>query len=347
MHEAQSLINHVALVLDGSGSMRRHKNRVIEVTDGLVRDLATASEEKRQETRVSIYVFDERVECVIFDMDVMRLPSVKDLYWVGGLTALVDATMRSQEDLDTTSQIYGQHAFLTYVVTDGGENASGRTATNSLGGHRRFMVHDLAYRLNHSPANSTIAFLVPDRQGVDFVTNLGAAPGNVMQWDTASEKGMLDVGASISRATRTFMDNRVTGTHSSRTIFDTSAAAVNAATVQATLAPLDPRSYGFVTAEGVVEIRDLVEAGYGVTYRKGIAFYHLIKSEMIQPQKQVIVVEKGTGRAFGGDQARALIGLPDMPVKVSPSGNPKYDVFVQSTSTNRKILDGQKVLVRV
>lgn len=352
MHEAQSLINHVALVLDGSGSMAAHEDRVVQVVDDLVRDLALASEEKGQETRVSVYVFDDHVECAIFDMDVMRLPSMKGLYWINGMTALIDATMRAQVDLDTTSQIYGEHAFLTYVITDGAENSSGRpTNVPAWAASTRWTQRDLMHWLTNGPVNSTIAFLVPDQRGVDYVTRLGASPGNVMKWDTASTTGVMDVGTSISTATRTFMDNRARGVHSSRGVFDTSAAAVNAATVSATLHPMDRDSYEIIASQGVREIRELVQDRLQITYRKGIAYYQIIKPEKIQPQKQVIVVEKATGQAYGGNQARSLVGLPPhgsgMEVKVTPSGNPDYDVYIQSESTNRKVLDGQQVLVRV
>ena len=68
MHKAQRLINHVALVLDGSGSMSSHKNNVIKVADEQIRHLMLRSEELCQETRVSVYWFDDKVKCLIFDI---------------------------------------------------------------------------------------------------------------------------------------------------------------------------------------------------------------------------------------------------------------------------------------
>src|SRR6478736_1986894 len=124
MHKAQRLINHVALVLDGSSSMSSHKSNLIKVADEQIKYLALRSEELQQETRVSVYLFADTVQCLIFDMDVMRLPSISDLYRSSGMTALVDAVVKSQDDLATTSQIYGDHGFLTFVLTDGMENAS-------------------------------------------------------------------------------------------------------------------------------------------------------------------------------------------------------------------------------
>src|SRR5690242_8782421 len=174
MHKAQRLINHVALVLDGSSSMSKHKSNLIKVADEQIRHLALRSEELSQETRVSVYLFDYTVECLIFDMDVMRLPSISDLYRANGMTALVDAVVKSQEDLSSTSQIYGDHAFLTFVLTDGMENHS----THSWTVLPEYTVH--------AEENWTVGFLVPDRQGTAYLTRAGVDPGMISLWDASS-----------------------------------------------------------------------------------------------------------------------------------------------------------------
>jgi hypothetical protein len=50
---------------------------------------------------------------------------------------------------------------------------------------------------------------------------------------------------------------------------------------------------------------------------------------------------------FVGDGVRAMVGLPDMEVRVKPDQNPDFDVYVQSTSTNRKLVAGTKVMLLV
>jgi hypothetical protein len=47
---------------------------------------------------------------------------------------------------------------------------------------------------------------------------------------------------------------------------------------------------------------------------------------------------------YSGRDARQIVGLPDMNVRVSPSHNPDFDIFVQSTSLNRKLIAGTKYL---
>ena len=84
---------------------------------------------------------------------------------------------------------------------------------------------------------------------------------------------------------------------------------------------------------------------YRGSYTKGEAFYQLSKKETIQSGKQVMVRDKTTGEFYGGREARGLLGIPDYEIRVAPTDHPKYDIFVQSTSSNRKLVPGTEVLV--
>lgn len=330
MHKAQRLINHVALVLDGSSSMSSHKNNLIKVADEQIRYLALRSEELSQETRVSVYLFNDRVECLIFDMDVMRLPSISDLYRASGMTALVDATLKSQEDLATTSQIYGDHAFLTFVLTDGQENRSRRSWT------------ELTRALGNAAENWTVGFLVPDRNGVAYMERLGAARGSIAIWDAASAAGIVDAVSTIRTATDNFMTARATGIRGTRNVFSTGADAVNKRTVTQTLKPL--KNYEIHTVRSKDRIDHFVRS-LGYDYYAGMGYYQLTKTETIQPQKNIIVVDKRTNKAYGGAEARQLIGLPSHAVRVKPDYNPDYDIFVQSTSWNRNLVPNTRLVL--
>ena len=61
--------------------------------------------------------------------------------------------------------------------------------------------------------------------------------------------------------------------------------------------------------------------------------------------KSLAVVRKATNEVFTGPQVRDLVGLPAMSVRVKPDFNPEYDIYVQSTSVNRKLLAGTQVLL--
>src|SRR6266576_6473786 len=122
--QLQHLINHITFVIDRSGSMDGLLKSVESVFDNEVQHLKERSQELNQETRVSIYTFDDTVECLVFDMDVMRLPSLKGTLIAGGQTALLDSSYQAMTDMKQLPEIYGDHAFLMYVLTDGYENHS-------------------------------------------------------------------------------------------------------------------------------------------------------------------------------------------------------------------------------
>ena len=88
--EPPNRINHMAFVLDASTSMRDHARTLPEVADAQVAHLARLSEELGQETRISVYTFGSQgtTKCLVYEKDVLRLPSIKGLYQIGGMTAL-------------------------------------------------------------------------------------------------------------------------------------------------------------------------------------------------------------------------------------------------------------------
>jgi hypothetical protein len=336
MHKSQRLINHVALVLDASYSMNGRQQGLVKAADAQIKHLALRSEEMSQETRVSVYRFgDATIECLIFDMDVMRLPSIADLYEVlYENTALLDATMKSQKDLETTSQLYGDHAFLTFVMTDGQENKS-----------RNYRASDLSRHLAGADENWSIGFLVPDSSGVVYMERLGVLRDSIAVWDTASAAGVAQAASAIMDATDTFMTNRSKGVRGTRGVFSTGVDAVNKQTVKSTLTPLRKSKYDLFYVHAKSRIDETVQS-HGLSYRAGMAYYQLTKKETIQATKNVIVVDKRTGEAYGGPEGRHLVGLPDgKSVDVSPQSNPQYDIFVQSTSFNRNLLPNTRLLV--
>ncbi len=339
----ENQIDHVAIVIDASASMGNLTRAVVKVVDNQVAYLARRSKELGREVRVSIYQFADAVECIIFDKDVLRLPSIEKSYRTGGMTALIDATVKSQDDLATTSTIYGDHAFLTFVVTDGCENRSRRHGPAAL--HRMF---------ERQPENYTLAILVPDHQAADLAASFGFPADNIRPWDATSEAGVVDAGDSINAATENFFAGRAVGVRGSRNIFSTGPEALNKATVQAALTPLPMDKYSLipvmpdgVTKDDKIRVDKFIRDDCGMTFRLGSVYYEWSKRETVQPQKRLAVVQKSTGKVFvgTGDEVRDLIGLPTLNTREAPKANPDYTVFVQSTAPNRNLVPFTKVLV--
>lgn len=348
MTHKDHLINHVALVLDASGSMQTHESEVIRVGDNQIKRLAASSQRLDQETRVTVYVFAGTVTCLIYERDVLRLPSIASLYRANGQTALIDAAMLSQQDLAMTPQKYSNHAFLTILLTDGEENRS-----------RNHSARDLTALLSAQPDNWTFAALVPNVMAKREAQNFGIPRDNIAIWDSSDADGMAEAGAVIDAATDSFMQMRAAGTRGTKRLFSTAADTVNKATVAAAgLVPLDPKAYVLVPVtkpranQGVQnkdkhwvwEISQFTRHATG-NFTVGSVFYELSKKEKVQGNKGLAVLEIATSKVFTGDRVRELIGLPDADASVAPDFNPEYKIFVQSTSVNRHLVPGTKLLV--
>lgn len=332
----QNLTNHIALVIDRSYSMSPLTDAVVKVADDLIKYLANRSKTLNQETRITVYLFNDSAQCAIFDMDVLRLPSIGEFYRASGNTALIDATMLSISDLRMTPQKYGDHAFLTYVLTDGEENASST-----------YHQWSLKNTMSTLKDNETVAVLVPDHSALVYAEYCGFPKNNIAIWETTIE-GLKNVSDVITRSADAFMENRVLGIRSSANIFTTSTEAVNTKTVNSKrMVSLERDKYVLLDVDqDKVEIREWVRQ-QDYDYVIGKAYYQLTKTEIIQPQKNVAIQNIHSGRVYTGPQARQALNLPDVNIRVKPEHNPKYRIFVQSTSTNRKLVKGTKLLYMV
>jgi hypothetical protein len=325
----QNYINHIALVLDASSSMQTIAADLIKVADEQIKYLAKRSVELGQETRVTVYVFSDYVKCVFYDKDVLRLPSIKDVYKTDGMTALVDASIKSIEDLKKTPELYGDHAFLVYVITDGLENRSNRSRS------------ELSKLIGGLPDNWTVACFVPNAAGKTHAESYAFPPGNVQIWETTSE-GLKDAGRTIASTTETYMTNRSSGVRGYKNLFNMNH--VSKDDVK-NLTKLHPGQYRTIEVKDKVNISTLVENITGRPYKMGEAYYQLSKPEKLQESKSIVIVEKKGRSAYVGSNARKILGLPDHEVRVAPVSHPDFDIFVQSRSVNRNLLPGTFVLL--
>lgn len=331
----QGLTNHVTIVLDKSWSMGGKEDAVIRAVDAQIATLAEMSQKMDQETRITVVMFSDKVDVVVYDKDVLRLPSISQYYRTDGQTALLDATMQSIEDLEKIPELYSDHAFLLFVITDGQENRSVHTTPSKL-----------SRKLRELADNWTVAALVPDMMGEDYALKCGFPAGNILQWDVQGRGGFDRAAKQVSQATSNFMQSRAAGVRGTRSVFSTGADAVNAQSVaQAALAPLKSTNYSLVPVIHDVPIKQWVEDECGMKYVLGKCMYELSKLETIQGNKALAVVEKATGRVYVGDRVRGMLGLGPETVRVRPDHNDKYKVFVQSTSVNRKLKAGTQLLI--
>jgi len=332
---SQNYINHIALVLDASGSMGPLTHEVIKVADNQIEYLAKRSKELDQETRVTVYTFDSpnNIQCLFYDKDVLRMPSLKGLYRPSGNTALIDATLKALDDLSKTPELYGDHAFLAYVLTDGAENAS-RSGPSTL-----------ATKIKGLNENWTVAAFVPDQTGKFEAKKFGFPADNIAIWDTTG-RGLSEVGETIRKTTEAFMTSRASGVRGYKNLFSMDSAVASVSKTEIKRLPkLHFGQYRMVDVPKEGPIAPFVEKVTGRSYKLGEAYYQLSKPEKVQASKTLALLDKKTKEVYTGQDARKLIGLPDYEVKVAPASHPDFEIFVQSTSVNRKLVPGTKLLL--
>lgn len=320
------------MVIDASGSMSHLSDTVVKVFDSQIKYLINRSKELSQETRISVYTFSHKTECLCTDMDVLRMPSLKGLYNPNGNTALLDATATAINDLKQFPQKYIDRAFMVYVISDG-ENNSGSVSST-----------DLKDILKNLPDNFTVAYLAPTQNAVFEAKKCGFSPENILLWDATSSVGLEKAAEAINNSTESFMRGRATGVRSTKTLFSLNTNNLKSDIVTKKLDALDPKDYEILLVRKDAVIKDFVESWTKSAYRVGSCYYQLTKTETIQASKGVIVQNKLSGKLYTGDKARELLGLPNTDVKVSPSSFGNYVVYIGSTSINRKLIAGTQLV---
>ncbi len=330
-----NLINHVVLLVDSSSSINSYglTDTIIKVLDGQISYLASRSKEMDQETRVTVYTFADEVKCLIWEKDVLRLPSLKEHYKPQGNTALIDAVLTAIADMKEIPQKHGDHAYLLYLVTDGENNRNANRA------------NELSTTLLALPEYWTVAAMGPNQNSVFELKRAGFSAENISLWST-TVRGAEEAGRVMKQSTDNFMQGRKVGVRGTKSLFSLDAGKLSGAAVKANLTELSPSEYDVYPVSKKVAIKPFVESWRkGETYLVGSAYYPVTKAEKIQGHKQICIQNKRSGKVYIGAAARKMLGLPDHEVKVEPASHPEYLVFAQSTSANRNLVPGTNLLV--
>lgn len=340
-----NIINHFILLVDESLSMSHLRDTTVRVFDGFIARLAGSSRENGQETRVTVYFFNshDTERCVIYDMDVLRVPSLAGMYDPRGNTALLRTFLLAVKDLRLIPQQYGDHSFAVFGFTDGQENDSHRPRHSFAA--QAAIISEVGKIIAAAPENETYGLFVPDQLGVMNAKRFGFPAANISVWDPTSDKGMEDAVEFLGDIADAFMEGRSRGVRG----YSASSGGglfklrdFSAADVQAALKPMAPGEYVLLNVTERQQIRDLVRSAAG-SYQRGRAYYQFMKRETIQSDKEIAV--ELDGQIYSGASARSLLGLPDREVKVSPDHKAGCTIFVQSNSVNRTMIPGTRLLL--
>lgn len=228
-------------------------------------------------------------------------------------------------------------SFLCMSITDGEDNASRKWSGASLGAEiRRLQATD----------RWTFVFRVPRGYKRQLVS-LGIPEGNILEWDQ-TERGVQAASQATTVAMKSFYADRSAGKKSTETFY-ADLSSVSSAQVKSVLEDISSEIslWPVLPTEDGTQVRDFCEKRLGSTgMLKGAAFYELTKLEKkVQDYKQIVIRDKKTKMIYGGSAARDMLGLPHAgDVKLAPGNHGNFDIFIQSTSVNRKLPAGSTVL---
>lgn len=117
------------------------------------------------------------------------------------------------------------------------------------------------------------------------------------------------------------------------------------------LVPVSPGRFQVIPVSRAGPIKALVERA-GAVFKKGRGFYQFTKAEVVQEYKEIVLEDKDTGEMYTGAVTRHILGIQDAgrQAELSPSSPAvcealkKYNVFVQSTSMNRRLTSPSRFL---
>jgi uncharacterized protein YegL len=342
--------NKVCFILDASGSMSHLTNNVIKMVNENIDEFRKESVRLKQKTEISVIAFDypNNIQYIYKDIDVKKAEKITHRdYSPNGSTALFDAVAtgikgypKIKKSLATSKE--DDTSYVIIAITDGEENSSEVYDSRRGGGAK------LAELFNEvqKTLRWTITFQVP-HGGKSSLVRMGISSDNIREWEQTSE-GVHEAMQYTSAGIRSYMKSRSLGATSVENFY-----------VQTDLSDLSTKQlkkelddisddYGIFTVSNDTQVKDFVENKTKRPYVKGRAYYQLVKTEQVQSSKDILIFDKGKTALYGGDDARELIGLPvGGNAKVVPGNHANYEIFVQSTSVNRKLPAGTKVAIKV
>jgi len=330
--------NYVGFTRDHSASMRGMERPAMQDFNQNVNAIREGAEAGNIDTVVSVVRcgvgVNATVEWETTNSSVKALKPLQSYVASGYGTPLYDSVGMLIEEFERVPDANKNDvSFIVMVITDGQENRSKKWSAARLNAKIREL---------QATDRWTFVFRVPEGYKNALVHKLGLHDGNVQEWDLSSA-GLAQVTQVTSTAVGDYYRGLATGKKAT-TRFFANLDQVKPSEIKAVLEDVSDELV-MLRATDDSQIRDLVESKTGVPYRKGTAFYELKKTEKVQAYKRIIIKHRKQGKAYAGDAARQVLGLPvGVEVKLAPGQTGQYDVFVQSTSVNRKVPAGGRVL---
>lgn len=331
--------SYVGIIRDHSGSMNGLTNQAIRDYNDNIQSLKDASVGKVIDTRITVGICDSYQRDKFQEVH-MPLSSVLPIrtYETGYSTPLFDSVGAMINKFQDTEEyrLNRVASFLIMVITDGQENASKNWTSASLSSRMKEL---------QATDKWTFAFRVP--RGYKFsLVKLGIPEGNILEWEQ-TEEGFKKATFATRDAIEVRYSGLAKGVTKSDTFF-TDMSNVKSKTVETKLQNIsnDVKFFPVTSKYAGAQIRDFCNSVLKRPMIKGAAFYQLTKTEKkVQDYKIIAIRDKKKDEVYTGAHARQLLGLPyHGEVKIVPGNHGQYDIFIQSTSVNRKLVAGTEVL---
>jgi hypothetical protein len=331
--------NYIGFLTDHSGSMHDIRNAALKDYNDSIKAVREAATANMLDTIVSVFGFGGKSQVTkhVVNSNPHVLTPMVD-WSAQGNTPLYDAIgdmitlLKSMPDYDNPKV-----SFLIMLTSDGEEYQSIRYTKEKIAEMIGELRHDERW---------TIVCRIPSgcRRAFD---ELNIPADNIQEWDV-SEKGIGISTQSTTVAMNNFYAQRAKGLRGSSTFY-ANAAHVTQNQVKASLQNISAEVslWTVLPEEDGIEIKPFAEKRLGtMPFLKGAAFYQLSKTEArVQETKMIIIRDKSTGHVYFGEAARDMIGLPRTGnARVHPGNHGNYDIFIQSTSINRKLVAGTQLM---
>ena len=336
---------YIGISRDHSGSMQGLRHTALKDYNQQIASIKEEAIKHSQDTIVSTVMCGVRSTLaengVVMDVVNSSIHALKPLetYRTEGMTPLFDSVGRLISQFEALPDAKDPNvAFLIMVITDGEENAS-----------REWTASNLKRKLETLQKTDrwSFTFRVPRGYSQNLKRLLGIPDGNIMEWDQNEESFQHSTTATQS-AIGGYYGMRAKGVTSTRGFFAVDMSNVSATDVKAALIDIskDVKTHRITAAQHDMEISKLVSKVWKHPLIKGCAFYQLTKAEKnVQDYKQLVIKDKNSGKFYGGHAARQMLGFPQYgTIQVEPGDHGDFDIFIQSTSLNRKMKSGTTLL---
>lgn len=331
----KSLDTNIVLLFDNSSSMSIFGTAPKETLNSYIKQISDNAKKSLGDTYLNIMTFDATVVSRLVVPDLKKTfvdANLISLNLNGPSTSIRDAI---KEGLIHLAKIdpNNEDANLVFLITDGQENSSTTTLVE---------IETLIKEAN-AKGNYTLAVLCPPGNKSRFYAT-GIPSDNIREWETTTE-GLQETTKVVANSLSNYYVETNKGVRASTAFFAPDLSAINSKNLNKNWTNISSNCKFFQVNQEAV-ITPFIEQKTKKAYVIGSAYYQLMKKEKVQAGKLILIRDRLTGDIYGDNDARAMIGLPiGVDITVKPGNHGKYDVYIQSTSTNRKLPRGTSLII--